>query len=124
MSAAPAVFTIPAGQSFVDALATGLLRRHAGSPETLAAATVLLPTRRACRSLQAAFLRASAGAPLLLPRLMPLGDRSAERRVGKECVSTCRSRWSPYPYKKTSTSQPKPMRLQDSSQHDTTSHRA
>src|SRR3546814_16824186 len=26
--------------------------------------------------------------------------RSAERRVGKECVSTCRSRWSPYHYKK------------------------
>src|SRR3546814_16694670 len=23
--------------------------------------------------------------------------RSAARRVGKECVSTCRSRWSPYP---------------------------
>src|SRR3546814_3294144 len=23
--------------------------------------------------------------------------RSEERRVGKECVSTCRSRWSPYP---------------------------
>src|SRR3546814_19927820 len=44
-------------------------------------------------------------------RLAPLGDeiverffvkngewllRSEERRVGKECVSTCRSRWSPY----------------------------
>src|SRR3546814_19152313 len=26
--------------------------------------------------------------------------RSEERRVGKECVSTCRSRWSPYNYKK------------------------
>src|SRR3546814_17664865 len=26
--------------------------------------------------------------------------RSEERRVGKECVSTCRSRWSPYPYNK------------------------
>src|SRR3546814_19194487 len=26
--------------------------------------------------------------------------RSAERRVGKECVSTCRSRWSPYHYNK------------------------
>src|SRR3546814_17268112 len=26
-------------------------------------------------------------------------DRSEERRVGKECVSTCRSRWSPYRYK-------------------------
>src|SRR3546814_12972043 len=25
-----------------------------------------------------------------------LNDRSEERRVGKECVSTCRSRWSPY----------------------------
>src|SRR3546814_12370015 len=25
------------------------------------------------------------------------GIRSEERRVGQECVSTCRSRWSPYP---------------------------
>src|SRR3546814_19809125 len=24
-------------------------------------------------------------------------NRSEERRVGKECVSKCRSRWSPYP---------------------------
>src|SRR3546814_11527061 len=28
------------------------------------------------------------------------GQRSEERRVGKECVSTCSSRWSPYHYKK------------------------
>src|SRR3546814_19963510 len=27
-------------------------------------------------------------------------QRSEERRVGKECVSTCRSRWSLYHYKK------------------------
>src|SRR3546814_2952264 len=37
---------------------------------------------------------------LCLSRLLrnPLRDplRSEERRVGKECVSTCRSRWSPY----------------------------
>src|SRR3546814_11550255 len=26
--------------------------------------------------------------------------RSEERRVGNECVSTCRYRWTPYPYKK------------------------
>src|SRR3546814_4273034 len=26
----------------------------------------------------------------------PPASRSEERRVGKECVSTCRSRWSPY----------------------------
>src|SRR3546814_15821914 len=25
-----------------------------------------------------------------------VSTRSEERRVGKECVSTCRSRWSPY----------------------------
>ena len=25
-----------------------------------------------------------------------VASRSEERRVGKECVSTCRSRWSPY----------------------------
>src|SRR3546814_15800806 len=29
-----------------------------------------------------------------------LAFRSEERRVGKECVSTCRSRWSPYHYTK------------------------
>src|SRR3546814_13921361 len=27
--------------------------------------------------------------------LAPYGMRSEERRVGKECVSTCRSRWAP-----------------------------
>src|SRR3546814_15397888 len=41
----------------------------------------------------------------LLPRITrrppprerdPPKKRSEERRVGKECVSTCRSRWSPY----------------------------
>src|SRR3546814_19240691 len=35
-------------------------------------------------------------------RLDALGDlrRSEERRVGKECVSTCRSRWAQNHYKK------------------------
>src|SRR3546814_18060997 len=28
--------------------------------------------------------------------MKPGPSRSEERRVGKECVSTCRSRWSPY----------------------------
>src|SRR3546814_3754741 len=39
-------------------------------------------------------------ASLSRKRLMPFSagdvDRSEERRVGKECVSTCRYRWSPY----------------------------
>src|SRR3546814_8608730 len=34
--------------------------------------------------------------PARARRLLDLLERSEERRVGKECVSTCRSRWSPY----------------------------
>lgn len=76
------VFTIPAGRSFVDALAEGLLAR-AADPLELARGTVFLPTRRACRALQEAFLRAVGAHPLggralLLPRLVPLGDLDAE----------------------------------------------
>src|SRR3546814_12655860 len=35
----------------------------------------------------------------LEPFLLAAADnpRSEERRVGKECVTSCRSRWSPYP---------------------------
>src|SRR3546814_10116352 len=36
------------------------------------------------------------GAGKILESLAADGGRSEERRVGKECVSTCRSRWSPY----------------------------
>src|SRR3546814_17731531 len=35
------------------------------------------------------------GPHALVPSRSSIG-RSEERRVGKECVSTCRSRWSPY----------------------------
>src|SRR3546814_20230040 len=33
---------------------------------------------------------------LIMPFIGAGRGRSEERRVGKECVSTCRSRWSPY----------------------------
>src|SRR3546814_15328523 len=36
-----------------------------------------------------------AGGPFVVLNVAAL-MRSEERRVGKECVSTCRSRWSPY----------------------------
>src|SRR3546814_12863311 len=35
-----------------------------------------------------------------LPVRVVIASRSEERRVGKECVSKCSSRWSPYHYKK------------------------
>ena len=78
MAPHPKVSTIPPGTPFVDALAAGLLARHGGSPDALARATVLLPTRRACIALRDAFLRHSGGAALLLPRLTPLGDIDAD----------------------------------------------
>src|SRR3546814_8444947 len=48
------------------------------------------------------YLLGKEGSPELKDRfLKPMVEgrvrRSEERRVGKECVSTCRSRWSPYP---------------------------
>jgi len=77
----PGVYTIPAGSPFVDALADGLAALAGDVPQRLAAMTVLLPNRRACRSLAEAFLRratvqgslAPAGA-VLLPRLLPIGE--------------------------------------------------
>jgi ATP-dependent helicase/nuclease subunit B len=74
MSRTPAVYSIPAGVPFVDALADGILADIGEDPAALAAVTVLLPTRRACRGLRDAFLRRSGGRALLLPRLVPLGD--------------------------------------------------
>lgn len=68
------LFTIPPGVSFVDALAAGLLAETGGDPLALARYTILLPTRRARRALDDAFLRQSDGRPLLLPRTLPLGD--------------------------------------------------
>src|SRR3546814_4193820 len=50
------------------------------------------------RRVRRALTRHSLGSllePTGLPRAEP-DQRSEERRVGKECVSTCRSRWSPY----------------------------
>jgi len=70
----PSVFTINAGVPFLDALAAGILERHTSTPESLVTITILLPTRRACRSLSEAFLRLAGGKPMLLPRMMPLGD--------------------------------------------------
>ena len=68
------VFTIPPGAAFVDALAAGILGETGDDPSALLDYTILLPTRRACRSLRDAFLRAGDGRAMLLPTMRPLGD--------------------------------------------------
>ncbi|CAN0456068.1 unnamed protein product, partial [Discosporangium mesarthrocarpum] len=68
------VYSIAAGTAFVDALAAGILARFGGDPAGLADIRVLLPTRRACRALGEAFLRATGGKPALLPAMTPIGD--------------------------------------------------
>lgn len=74
----PRVYTIPAGLSFVDALAKGIMNQAGDDPLSLSRMHILLPTRRACRSLRDAFLRLSHGRPLLLPRMNPIGDVDEE----------------------------------------------
>src|SRR3546814_11498546 len=53
-------------------------------------------------ALQHALVLAAGAAALgrRLARRVLAGERSEERRVGKECVSPCRSGWSPYNEKK------------------------
>lgn len=73
-AARPNLYTIAPGRPFLDLLAAGILQRHGEAPARLARVTVLLPTRRACRALTEAFLRAGSGKALLLPKIRPLGD--------------------------------------------------
>ncbi len=77
------VYTIPSGVSFLKALAQGLLERHpvAENPFALAEVMVFLPTRRAVRALEEAFLDLGAAKPpaaLLLPQMRALGDVDEE----------------------------------------------
>jgi ATP-dependent helicase/nuclease subunit B len=71
----PRWFTIAPHRPFLldlaDALIVELSRE---GPEALAEAVVLLPTRRAARGLEEAFLAAAGGRALLLPEILALGD--------------------------------------------------
>src|SRR3546814_7317695 len=69
-------------------------RRHTRCALVTGVQTCALPILEPC---SAAF----AGRATRFHASSPMAcARSEERRVGKECVSTCRSRWSPYHYKK------------------------
>ncbi|MAU41398.1 MAG: double-strand break repair protein AddB [Kordiimonas sp.] len=68
------VYTIRSGVSFVDALAQGVQDRYGGDPLMFSRVTILLPNRRAARSLRDSFLRLSGGKAQMLPRMQPIGD--------------------------------------------------
>ncbi len=90
----PTLFTIPCHLPFADTLATGLMgngipgilepRGAETDPTRLSRLTLLLPTRRACRALQESFLKRGDGAPVLLPRIAPLGDLDEENMAFAE----------------------------------------
>lgn len=67
------LYAIPPHVPFLDALARGWLDRAGPDPLSVSRGLILLPTRRAARSLADAFLRVTDGKPLLLPRIMALG---------------------------------------------------
>ncbi|WP_428488488.1 double-strand break repair protein AddB [Rhodopila sp.] len=66
------LFSIPPHVPFLDALANGWLAR-ATDPLSVSHGLILLPTRRSARALVEAFLRATNGRPLLLPRITAIG---------------------------------------------------
>lgn len=75
------VLDVPFGRPFLRAVAAAILSGDLPrqgmprpTPEDLAGYTIYLPTRRAARAMQEAFLDASQGRALLLPRLRPIGD--------------------------------------------------
>ncbi len=80
LDSSPTLFSIPPGVPFLEALASALVADPtldgvlSETPEALADLTILLPTRRAVRSLTEAFLRAGDGKAILLPHIRPLGD--------------------------------------------------
>ena len=74
-----AVHAIPAGRPFLGDLASELTRAYADDPVGLSRVTLYLPSRRAVREVQSAFLATREGeGAMLLPRLRPLGDVDEE----------------------------------------------
>ena len=80
-SGRPQVYSIAAHRGFADALAAGLIPRYRDDRFGLAKLTLLLPSRRAARTVTEAFVRASDGG-LLLPRMAVVGDLDLDETLG------------------------------------------
>ena len=75
------VYTIPPGEPFLERLSRAILNGDLPAPGSaqpdplsLPDVTLLLPTRRATRALQEAFLAASGARALLMPRIQPISE--------------------------------------------------
>ncbi len=77
----PKVYSIAAHRGFADALVAGLIPRYSHPDVGLARLTLLLPSSRAARTVQEAFVRASDGG-LLMPRMVVVGDLDLEETLG------------------------------------------
>lgn len=80
------IFNIPASLSFSDTLASALIKRYQDNLSSLSQTILLLPTRRACRVMQDAFLRQTNGKPILLPQLKAIGDIDEEELLLQSCA--------------------------------------
>jgi ATP-dependent helicase/nuclease subunit B len=82
----PRIYSIAAHRGFADALVAGLVPRFADDDLGLARLTLLLPSRRAVRTVTEAFVRLSdpsAGSGgLLLPRMAVVGDLDLDETLG------------------------------------------
>src|SRR5258708_24782693 len=89
---APRVFTIPASAPFLPTLIEALLGGKLGvaaarDPLALAAATLYLPTRRACRLARDAFLDVLKDDAAILPRIVAIGDIDEDEIAFAEAAS-------------------------------------
>lgn len=68
------IYNVPASCGFTDVLAQKFLDEYRENRQALADVLFLLPNRRAVKALADAFVRAEGLSPMLLPRMMPLGE--------------------------------------------------
>lgn len=77
----PHLYSIAAHRGFADALVAGLVPRYSQAEYGLARLTLLLPSRRATRTVTEAFVRLTTGG-MLLPRMVVVGDLDLDETLG------------------------------------------
>ncbi len=81
----PRVYSIAAHRGFADALVAGLVPRYSEGQFGLARLTLILPSTRAMRTMQEAFIRhygAQGREGLLMPRMAVVGDLDLDETLG------------------------------------------